>query len=237
MARPISLASDGVYIAPSILSADPLDMSGAIGSLEGLHDWLHVDIMDGHFVPNLSYGPALVRSLRERYHDEVLDVHLMVEPPESFIDIFLDHDPDVLTVHCEATPHLHRVLGRIRERGVHPGVSLNPGTPVSAIEPVLSMVDLVLVMSVNPGFGGQAFIPETLSKVVALCRMRAVGSHPFLIQMDGGIGSSNLDSVVRSGVDVVVMGNSVFSTPCPGETVKTMKTIALEAFSYGKETF
>ncbi len=237
MARSISLASEGVYIAPSILAADPLNMSGAIDSLEGSHDWLHVDIMDGHFVPNLSYGPALLRSLRSRYPEDVLDVHLMVEPPESFIDSFLEHKPDFLTVHCEATPHIHRVLGQIRARGVHPGVSLNPGTSVSVIESVLSMVDLVLVMSVNPGFGGQAFIPETLSKVVDLCRMRAVGAHPFLIQMDGGLGRSNLELVVRSGVDVVVMGSSVFSTPCPGETVRTMKKLALEAFSYGKKTF
>ncbi len=223
MARQISLSREGLLIAPSLLSADPLNMDHSIGSLNGQHDFLHVDVMDGHFVPNLSYGPSLVKALRRRYPDEVLDVHLMVEPPENFIESFLDSDPDFLTVHVEATPHLHRVLGRIRERGVRPGVVVNPGTAIEAIFPVLHMVDMVLVMSVNPGFGGQSFLPEVMSKVTDLCRFRATKNASFLIELDGGIGPSNVVDVFNGGVDVVVMGSALFGTEDPGRTLEEIR--------------
>lgn len=228
MARQISLEPGALRIAPSLLSADPLDMAGSILALSGRHDWLHVDIMDGHFVPNLSYGPSLVRALRKRFPDEILDVHLMVEPPESFIESFLDSEPDFLSVQAEATPHIHRVLSRIRERGCRPGAVLNPGTPAEALYPVLHMVDLVLVMSVNPGFGGQSFLPEVTPKAVNLCRYREAKKLSFLIEMDGGITLSNIEEIVRSGVDAAVMGSAVFGTDDPGAAVHAVRRKAAE---------
>jgi ribulose-phosphate 3-epimerase len=218
-------------IAPSLLSADPLRIWEGIASLEGEYDWLHLDIMDGHFVPNLSYGPALLKSLRSALPGAVLDVHLMVEPPEDFIEPFLRWKPDFLVVHQEATPHLHRVLQAIREGGSRPGVALNPGTCVETVKPVLPFVDLVLVMSVNPGFGGQAFIPEVLSKTRTLCQWREAEKLDFLVEMDGGLGASNVTEVVRGGCDVVVAGNAVFGEANPALAARLLREKAREASS------
>lgn len=221
MARSLPLGK--VLLAPSLLSADPLSMAESIALLEEEHDWLHLDIMDGHFVPNLSYGPALLKALRKRYPEALIDTHLMVIPPEDFIESFAVQRPDYLTVHVEATPHLHRVLQRIRDLGCRPGVSLNPGTPVEWIRPVLHLVDLVLIMSVNPGFGGQSFIPEVLSKVKDLCRWRAADDLDFLVEMDGGLGLQNIARVAGAGCDVVVAGSAVFGTENPAETLRLMR--------------
>lgn len=218
-------------IAPSLLSADPLRIQEGIASLDGEYDWLHLDIMDGHFVPNLSYGASLLKSLRTALPEAVLDVHLMVEPPENFIASFLQWKPDFLVVHQEATPHLHRVLQAIREGGSRPGVALNPGTAVETLKPVLPFVDLVLVMSVNPGFGGQAFIPEVLSKTRALCQWREAGKLEFLVEMDGGLGASNVAEVVRGGCDVIVAGNAIFGESDPASAARQLRKRAREANS------
>lgn len=213
-------------VAPSLLSADPLRLMDHIRSLEGEEDWLHVDIMDGHFVPNLSYGPNLVEALRKHLGNAFLDVHLMVDNPEAFIDPFIEAGADLLVVHAEASPHLHRLIQRIREAGRKPGVALNPATPWEILCPVLSLVDLVLVMSVNPGFGGQKFLPEVLPKVEALFRWRLVNEADFLIEMDGGIGEKNAADLVGKGCDVLVAGNAVFKDPNPAEAVRRIRTAA-----------
>lgn len=214
-------------LAPSILSADPLALRESIDSLHGEHDWIHVDIMDGHFVPNLTYGPMLVSALRKAFPQSFLDVHIMVDPVGAFIDMFTATKPDVLTVHVEATPHIHRVLQNIRDAGIHPGVSINPGTPVCMLEPILPFVDLVLVMTVNPGFGGQKFIPEVMPKVKDLVRFRAVHSLDYLIELDGGVNAENARSVVSMGCDVLVAGNAVFGNSDPAEAARAIKRSVL----------
>jgi len=210
-------------LSSSILSANPLAIGDGIRSLRGEGDWIHVDVMDGHFVPNLTYGPSLVRALRAEFPSAFLDVHIMVEPPEAFWEMFAAEKPDVLTVHAEATSHIHRVLQGIRASGVRPGVCLNPGAPTSWVEPVLHMVDLVLVMSVNPGFGGQRFIPEVLDKVKDLVRLRSVRSYDYLIEIDGGVNAKLANNLIQSGCDVLVAGNAVFGADNPAEAAREIK--------------
>lgn len=208
-----------VLIAPSLLSADVLDMGASIDALGGEADWLHLDIMDGHFVHNLSYGPQLLRALRTRYREVFLDVHIMACPAEAFLDMFLAERPSCLTVHVEATPHLHRVLQKIAAAGVMPGVTLNPGTPEEALYPVLNMAGLVLVMSVNPGLGGQSFIPQSLERISRLARWREENGGGYLIEVDGGIGEGNIAEVVKRGCDVAVAGSAVFGQANPREAI------------------
>lgn len=215
-------------VAPSLLSADPLDIAGSVEMLGSDYDWIHMDIMDGHFVPNLSYGPSLVSACRKRWPELVLDVHLMVIPPEDFIELFASAGASILTVHQEATPHIHRVLQRIRDLGCWAGITLNPGTPAEILKPVLHMVDLVLVMSVNPGFGGQSFIPEVLKKTRLLCCWREAFGHRFLIEVDGGLELNNVRQATESGCDVIVAGSSIFDSSDPAGIVREIRVKARE---------
>ena len=219
-------------IAPSLLSANPLRIEENLAALGKFVSWLHVDVMDGHFVPNMTYGPLLVRGLRKAFSSSVLDVHLMVENPEKFVEYFLPAEPSYLVFHVEATPHAHRLLQQIRKSGCRAGISLNPGTPVEMVYPLLPLVDLVLVMSVNPGFGGQSFIPETLEKVEALYRRRTLKNLDFLLQIDGGVSVERAAELVRRGCDVLVAGSAVFSDPLPERSAQALYEAALEGLSH-----
>jgi ribulose-phosphate 3-epimerase len=188
--------------------------------------------MDGCFVPNITFGPGFVSALRKGYPSEVLDVHLMIEHPERLLEAFLDAGPDYLTVHIEADPHIHRTLSRIRERGAKAGVSINPGTPEELLRPLLPMVDLVLVMSVNPGFGGQSFIPSVMEKTKSLCRWREAGHYSYVVEMDGGIGGGNAAEIALGGCDVLVMGSAVFGAQDPALFLREIKLKVKEAIAH-----
>jgi ribulose-phosphate 3-epimerase len=201
-----------VKIAPSVLSADFSRLGDEVRAVEAAGaDFIHLDVMDGHFVPNLTIGPEIVRAVN-RVTDLPLDVHLIITNPENFLEEFIDAGSDYLTVHAEVQPHLHRTLTRIRELGAKSGVSLNPSTPVSMLEEVLSCTDLVLVMSVNPGFGGQKFIPSSLDKIRAIRGMLDRHGSDALIEVDGGIKADNAGPVREAGADVLVSGSGVFCT-------------------------
>ncbi|MEX0893634.1 MAG: ribulose-phosphate 3-epimerase [Gemmatimonadota bacterium] len=200
-----------VKIAPSILSADFARLGEGVAAAEAAGaEWIHVDCMDGHFVPNLTIGPPVVKALR-RVTELPLDVHLMIERPDALLEAFADAGADILTVHQEATVHLHRTLQRIRDLGMKAGVSINPGTPVGALDEVLPYVDLVLVMSVNPGFGGQRFIPTSTAKVAALRQaLEARGIDGVELEVDGGIAPDTAPGVVAAGATALVAGAAVF---------------------------
>ena len=200
-----------VKIAPSILSTDFARLADGVAEAEaGGADWIHVDVMDGHFVPNITIGVPVVAALR-KVTDLPLDVHLMIDAPERYVDAFVDAGADWLTVHQEATVHLHRTLQAIRHRGIRAGVSVNPATPLSAVEEALPYVDMVLVMSVNPGFGGQSFIPTSTDKIRRLRQaLDSTGLAEVEIEVDGGIGPDTAGEVTAAGATVLVAGAAVY---------------------------
>lgn len=212
-------------LAPSILSADFARLGEQVELISKAGaDYVHVDVMDGHFVPNISFGATVMKSL-DKFNTAPYDVHLMIENPDNYIEDFVDSKTEYIVVHQEACRHLNRTLTHIKSCGVKPGVSINPATPVSTLENVLEYVDIVLIMSVNPGFGGQKFIPNCLDKVRQLAKMRKKRNLDFAIEIDGGITLDNVKEVIDAGVDIVVAGSSVFKAEDIGARVKEFKAI------------
>lgn len=218
-----------IELAPSILSADFAHLAEQVQAVaEGGATVLHVDVMDGHFVPNITIGPPVVASLR-KVTKLPLDVHLMIENPDLYIPAFVDAGANWISVHQEACIHLNRTLDHIRSHGANPGVVINPATPVHMLEEVLDLVDHVLVMSVNPGFGGQKFIPSALEKVRKLVMMREARRANFRIEIDGGIGPDTIADAVVAGVEILVAGNAVFGKGSPRENAQRLLKLATEA--------
>lgn len=212
-----------IKIAPSILSADFARLRDEIQRVEQDADWLHVDVMDGHFVPNLTIGPPVVRSIK-KYTKLPLDVHLMMTNPDDFISLFAESGANSLTVHVETCPHLHRTLQEIKKRGMSAGISLNPATSLALLDETLEDIDMILIMTVNPGFGGQAFIPASLSKIRRLReQLTARALSRVEIEVDGGISAANIRQVADAGATVFVAGSAVFDAPDPAEMIRKMK--------------
>ena len=210
-------------IAPSMLSADFSNLKADIEMINNSKaDWFHIDVMDGHFVPNISFGFPVIKSIH-KYAKKPLDVHLMIVDPDRYIEDFKKVGAEILTVHAEACKHLHRTIYAIKEAGMKAGVSLNPHTPISVLENVIADIDVVLIMSVNPGFGGQSFIENTYKKVKSLKKMIIDADSSALIEIDGGVSLTNYENLVRAGADVLVAGSAVFKTESPTATIAALK--------------
>jgi len=218
-----------VYIAPSILSADLLRLEEQVKALaRNGADYIHVDVMDGHFVPNLTFGPNMVKTLK-RITSVPLDVHLMISNPDLYIEAYAKAGADILTVHQEACTHLHRTIQSIHQQGIKAGVSLNPATSLSTIENVLDNIDLLLIMTVNPGFGGQKFIPQGLKKIAEARRMIDKSGRGILLEVDGGVDGNTVESIVQHGANVLVSGSAIFGQPDIVAAMQQLETKAKEA--------
>jgi ribulose-phosphate 3-epimerase len=217
------ILSSGKKISPSILSADFSRLGEEVKAVEEAGaDYIHVDVMDGHFVPNLTVGPPIVEALR-RITSLPLDVHLMIQSPDDFLGVFIEAGANILTVHVEAAVHLHRTMMEIKKRGALAGVCLNPATPLCLVEPVLEYADLVLVMTVDPGFGGQELIPSVLSKIAQLRQLIDKRGWMLELEVDGGIKVDNIGRVAKAGADVFVSGSGIFKTDDYGKTIAEMR--------------
>lgn len=218
-----------IRLAPSILSADFARLGHEISAAErGGADLIHVDVMDGHFVPNITIGPPVVRAIK-RVATVPLDVHLMIQEPDRYLDDFVDAGASMLSVHVEVLPHLHRTIAAIKKRGAKAGVVLNPSTPVVMIEEVAGDVDFVLVMSVNPGFGGQTFIPRSVEKIRAVRRVLEGARNPAPIEVDGGVDLTTVAHVVQAGAEILVAGHAIFGGRQPEQAARALKDAAVGA--------
>jgi ribulose-phosphate 3-epimerase len=215
-----------IYIAPSILSADLLQLKEQVSVLaKNGANYIHVDVMDGHFVPNLTFGPNMVKALK-RITDVPLDVHLMISNPDNYIEAYAKAGADILTVHQEACTHLHRTIQTIHNQGIKAGVSLNPATSLATIENVLDDMDLLLIMTVNPGFGGQKFIPQGIKKIAEARKMIDACGRDILLEVDGGVDNLTAEKIVQAGARMLVSGSAIFSNP---DIVAAMKTLKAKA--------